>query len=236
MMGGAQHERHRVWIGKSRRRILGKDQKPDRFSGRPFSEWVGHRVGGYHSPAQRRRADESSKTNPPSSTIEPTAAASTAPDSSGWSYSAAEHDHRAFTFWRPQDLPEEDPLLGYLGLPVTLEDWTSARSEFDDYRYFSGIIVDEVREAEGFEELGRVSHSNLAVGSHCGAEPTCAVQDYFWYTEMRRSTFIGCEESAEVGCRGYLYAISNLGLTASTMDALSEPLAEVLFTPRIARR
>lgn len=127
---------------------------------------------------------------------------------SGWSSSAAEHDHRAFTFWVTENL---------LAIPVTLEDWSY---ETDEYRYFSGIIVYEVSAEDGFVEIGRVSHTDFATDVYCGSDSTCAASEYYWYSWMQRSTFID----------GYLYAISNLGLSVSSVENLEETLAEVAWT------
>ena len=134
---------------------------------------------------------------------------------SGWSSSAAEHDPHAFTFWANQNL---------LAIPVTLEDWNY---ESDGYRYFSGVIVYEVTPEDGFVEVGRVSHSSMAVDRYCGyyeGYSECYYEDYFWQTWMQRSAFMEGEDGDK-----YLYAISNMGVSSCAVDELSEPLSLVSF-------
>lgn len=130
----------------------------------------------------------------------------------GWSSSETEHDHRAFTFYASQNL---------LAIPVTLEDY-SGDWESETYSHFSGIIVYEVSAEDGFTEVGRVSHSFLAYDTYCSDAPEegdCESWDFPWYVNMRRSTFID----------NYLLAISDQGVTASSIDSLSEVLATVGF-------
>ena len=135
--------------------------------------------------------------------------------SSGWSSSAAEHDPHAFTFWANQNL---------LAIPVTLEDWGW---ETDEYRYFSGVIVYEVTPENGFVEIGRVSHSAMAVDRYCGyydGYSECRAEDYFWQTWMQRSSFMAGESDDK-----YLYAVSNMGISASSVEDLDAPLSLVSF-------
>ena len=131
-----------------------------------------------------------------------------------YSWSEAEHDHHAFNFYESHNL---------LAIPVTLEDYGW---EDDTYSHFSGIVVFEVTE-EGISEHGRVSHTHMAHDRYCGdidesdPEPVeaCSSWDYAWWTNMRRSVFV--DDS--------LFAISDMGVTASSIDALDEVLAEVRF-------
>lgn len=127
-----------------------------------------------------------------------------------WSWSEAEHDPRAFTF-RDSD--------GVLALPVTLEEAGELR---EDYRHFSGLIVYRVTPLGGFEELGRVSHAAMAHDTWCepggAGDPGLGLpcDDGFaaWFASMRRSVFFD----------DVLYAISDVGLTVSTLGALDQPL------------
>lgn len=135
-------------------------------------------------------------------------------DGWGWSYSEAEHDHRAFTFYASQNL---------LAVPVTLEDY-SGDWDSESYSHFSGIIVYRVSAEDGFVEVGRVSHSFMPFDRYClgleGApEGDCAEWTFPWYVNMRRSTFID----------DYLLAISDQGVTASAISDLDEILATVGF-------
>jgi hypothetical protein len=127
----------------------------------------------------------------------------------GWGFSEAEHDHRAFTFWLPDGTPEN--LLGYLAIPVTLEDWTW---DSDDYKYFSGIVVYEISVEDGFVGQGKVRDPR----------PRRKI------LVPRRAVFVGEGD-------GYLYALSNMGLTVSSLDAIEVPVATIEFEdPRDRRR
>ena len=130
----------------------------------------------------------------------------------GWS--EAEHDHHAFTFYESR---------GLLAIPVTLEDYGY---DDDGYSHFSGIVVFRITE-EGISEFGRVSHTMMSHDRYCDdiddsdPEPVeaCADYSYSWWVNMRRSIFAD----------DYLYAISDMGVTASSLDALDDVLAEVRF-------
>ena len=132
-----------------------------------------------------------------------------------WSSSAAEHDHHAFTFYEGRNL---------LAVPVTLEDYGW---DADEYSHFSGIIVFEVSAEDGFVEVGRISHSYMAHDRYCGdfpeddpeASEACDGWDYPWWVEMQRSRFI----------EDYLFAISDQGVTSSTIEGLDDVLAEVRY-------
>lgn len=127
----------------------------------------------------------------------------------GWSWSEAEHDHHAFTFYERE---------GLLAIPVTLEDWSR---EDGAYSHFSGVIVFDV-DGDSIAERGRVSHSGMAHDEYCerlGEGADCSGWDYEWWVQMRRSYF--ADE--------YLYAISDRGVTASSIDAIGEVLAEVRY-------
>jgi len=132
-----------------------------------------------------------------------------------WSWSEAEHDHHAFTFHEARNL---------LALPITMEDWNCPR---EDYCHFSGIVVYEVSAESGFAEIGRVSHTGLVTQDRCkgeeGAEPSvvgdCDVYALPWAAWMRRSVFRD----------DVLYAISDHGLTASRLEALDEPVANIAW-------
>ena len=131
-----------------------------------------------------------------------------------YSWSEAEHDHHAFTFYESHNL---------LAIPVTLEDYSW---ESDDYSHFSGLVVFEIT-TEGISEYGRVSHTHMARDRYCGdidesdPEPVeaCASWDYPWWTNMRRSVFAD----------DWLFAISDMGVTSSAITALDEVMAEVRF-------
>lgn len=132
----------------------------------------------------------------------------------GWSSSEAEHDHRAFTFYAAQNL---------LAIPVTLE---SSNWEDGAYSHFSGIIVFRVSAENGFEEVGRVSHSILPYDRYCTSgvedaelEIACESWEFPWWVNMRRSGFID----------DYLLAYSDQGVTASAIADLDEILSVVAY-------
>jgi hypothetical protein len=125
-----------------------------------------------------------------------------------WSYSQAEHDHHAFTFYAQQNL---------LAIPVTIESYGWDRPE---YNHFSGVIVYRVSVENGFEELGRVSHSELAQSAYCDRTGGYACGwEYGWWAWMQRSAFI----------EDYLYAFSNVGVTASPIADLSNPVSTIVL-------
>lgn len=64
----------------------------------------------------------------------------------GYSYSAAQHDHKAFTY---------DPMTGTLALPFY-------EQKNDGSGYFQGLIAYRVDAKRGFKSLGRIDHSSLA--------------------------------------------------------------------------
>jgi hypothetical protein len=130
----------------------------------------------------------------------------------GWSSSEAEYDHRAFTFFARSNL---------LALPITLQDYNAPEGP---YRHFSGMIVYRVSVDNGFEEVGRVSHSGLARDAYCErmvadgsvTEDECG-WEYGWWTSMRRSVFAD----------DWFYAILTVGVTVSPADAPADVAATV---------
>ena len=118
-----------------------------------------------------------------------------------WGSSEAEHDHRAFTFWQSENL---------LAIPVTIEDWSW---DSDDYKYFSGIVVYQVSEDNGFVGLGKVGDPRPR------RKPLLD----------RRSLFIG--EGVD-----YLFALTEGGLTVSSLCDLDEPVATIDFDDPRRRR
>lgn len=121
---------------------------------------------------------------------------------SGWSYSEAQHDHHAVTYWASQ---------GLLAIPATVEDWDGD----DGYNFFSGLVIFDVSVETGFVEVGRVSHSSLVADRYCGdihdseQEYVCESGEMAYYVNMRRSVFMD----------DYVYAISSLGVTLSAIES-----------------
>jgi len=125
-----------------------------------------------------------------------------------YSWSEAAHDHHAFTWYGSRDL---------LAIPVTTESWGD-----DGYEHFSGIALYRVTR-DGIEPAGRVSHAPMAHDAWCdriGEEDieACGWDDG-WWTWMRRSAFFD----------DVLFAISDVGVTASPIDDPDAILSEVRF-------
>lgn len=131
---------------------------------------------------------------------------------SSWSYSEAQHNPHAITYWDDQ---------GLLALPVTIENWDGR----DGYDFFSGLIIYDVSIEDGFTEVGRVSHAELALEAYCsetgeGYDYMCSGEESLaWAVQMRRSVFID----------EYVFAISSLGVSSSLIENADELLATVNF-------
>ena len=78
---------------------------------------------------------------------------------------------------------------------------------------------------QGFQEVGRISHTSFVDQVYCSparrADPAidiaCDTWNYPWFARMRRSAFID----------DYLYAFSDVGVTASHRDTLDQPVAVI---------
>ncbi len=136
-----------------------------------------------------------------------------------WSWSAAEYDHKAFTFYKPANL---------LAIPLQI-------SPNDSKEYFSGIVAYEVTLASGFKELGRVDHADLAFDYYCRQEDSPLIYPYTedcdngWYVQWaapRRSVVMTDTENV------YLYTVSDIGLKAASTDDLSATLGSIIFPPQ----
>jgi len=133
----------------------------------------------------------------------------------GWSWSSAQYDHKAFTFYKPANL---------LAIPVQIYPWASDS-------YFSGIIAYSVALDSGFEEKGRVDHKDLAYEYYCNQGPQLLpIYDNYcsngWYMEWaapRRS--IVMTGNSDV----YLYTMSDVGIKASSINSLSDTLGHLIF-------
>jgi len=135
-----------------------------------------------------------------------------------WSWSAAEYDHKAFTFYKPANL---------LAIPLQVS------PSFTD-QYFSGVVAYEITLATGFKELGRVDHSDLAFDYYCNDNPAliypytedCKSGWYFQWAAPRRSVVMTDTESV------YLYTLSDVGLKASSTRDLPTTLGSIVFPPQ----
>jgi hypothetical protein len=113
----------------------------------------------------------------------------------GWS--SALHEHHAFTYHAERRM---------LAIPL---------NNYSRDQHFSGTVVFEVSEEEGFVEVGRVDHTDIARRVHCqewytADQGQCFDEERRWWVDMRRNVFI--DDS--------VYSISNVGLS---VDNLYEP-------------
>lgn len=135
------------------------------------------------------------------------------PPGAEFSYSGAEYDHLAFTYYAPRNL---------LTIPLVAGDAGA---------YFSGMAAYRVSVADGFIELGRVDHADLAKEAYCSDiqpdEPwrsnACANGWYLWGAAPRRSILMTSGDAT------YLYSVSDIGIKAAAVDAPSAVLGRVLF-------
>jgi hypothetical protein len=140
-------------------------------------------------------------------------------DQGGWSWSAAQWDHHAFTY---------DPRTRVLAVPM------SSYHHGDASRTFLGVVLLQVAK-NGFEELGRISHQALAdttrsiecAGGAAASSHPCANrhQQPDWRSQIQRSIVMD-----EV-----LVTISQLGLQWNSLVRPKQPLAGVAFArPAVA--
>lgn len=137
------------------------------------------------------------------------------PPDAAFSYSGAEYDHLAFTYYAPRNV---------LVIPLVTVD-----SSFGNY--FSGMAAYRVSLTDGFTELGRVDHSDLAKEAYCSnvlpeelrRAESCAAGWYLWGAAPRRSIIMtGGDET-------YLYSVSDIGIKATEIEAPNVTLGRVLF-------
>jgi beta propeller domain-containing protein len=126
----------------------------------------------------------------------------------GFAWTSATHDHLAFNYF---------PEGGTLTVPVQYY----ASSLGDD---FSGFIAFSVSAANGFSELGRLDHSDLARAEHCTrstgiAPPECTVRAYLEAAQPRRAV------SAQLSGATYIYTLSNVGMKVSAAPTFGTAIA-----------
>jgi hypothetical protein len=128
----------------------------------------------------------------------------------GFAWTLATHDHLAFNYF---------PEGGTLTVPVQYY----ASSLGDD---FSGFIAFSVSAANGFSELGRLDHSDLARAEYC-ATPTgvvpvkCSTGAYLAAAQPRRAV------SAQLGGATYVYTLSNVGMKVSAAPTFGTAIAKL---------
>jgi len=130
-------------------------------------------------------------------------------DDSGWSSSAAQWDHHAFTY---------DPRTGVLAVPMT------AYSN-DPAKNFAGLMILQVTKSS-FEELGRVTHSTLAEKARIaecrtGASPYPCTQPSHqdWRAQIARSIIMD----------ELIVSLSPLGLQVNDLARPGRTVARLLL-------
>jgi len=114
-------------------------------------------------------------------------------DEGGRSTSSAQNDHHAFTY---------DPRTRILAIPMQRYSYRNSEDRFN------GLVLLRVGKRSGFEELGRVSHADLAARG-CTSQ-TCSTQvarSYAWNAPIQRSLVM----------ERYLYTLSSYGLKISKL-------------------
>ncbi|MEI6127345.1 MAG: beta-propeller domain-containing protein, partial [Pseudomonadota bacterium] len=112
---------------------------------------------------------------------------------SSWGWSEAIYEHKAFQYWEPKKI---------LAVPLSSYRYTY-KNEYDYfYEYMSKLTLLNVDNETGFSLHGSVDHS---------AFYNSDTSMYWCSQDIRRSIFMG----------DYIYAISDRGITANTIDNLT---------------
>lgn len=126
----------------------------------------------------------------------------------GYSWSPADWDHHAFTYYQPTQM---------LAVPV------SSYNPLDD-DFFMGIMVLNVDLQTGLSLAGEVDHEDLLIQATCeSAEPNCHSFYYRWLSQPTRSVFM--TESTD----SYLYSLSNIGLKSVNTSTLDQTVGSLLL-------
>jgi len=128
-----------------------------------------------------------------------------------YSYSSANYDHHAFSFFNSNLLAVPVQYNYYNYDPIS-----------PSYFNFSGIMAYRVTVENGFESLGKVDHSDLAWEMYCSIDGTlsspyvnyCPQGYYVNWASPRRSVF----ESSADGKSVYLYTVSDVGIKVGQLD------------------
>jgi hypothetical protein len=126
----------------------------------------------------------------------------------GFAWTPALWDHLAFNYF---------PSAGTLTVPIQYY-----ASQLDEH--FSGFVAFSVSVANGFAELGRVDHSDLARRVYCtttdGTVPAiCTSGFYLRAANPRRSV------SGSYSGETYIYTLSDVGMKVSVANSFGTPLA-----------
>jgi len=113
-------------------------------------------------------------------------------DWSGWGWSEATYEHKAFQYWAPRKM---------LAVPMSTSRYTGDGDTYS-YEYISKLMLVSVDTSSGLSLYGSVDHSDFYNSE----------ADYYWcYQDIRRSIFMG----------DYIYAISDRGVTATDLDNMT---------------
>ena len=121
-----------------------------------------------------------------------------------WSWSEATYEHKAFTYWAPEDL---------LAIPLSTYRYFYNESNYYNYEYISILkLINVDIENLSLSNHGEIEHSQFYNNN----------ENDWWYhssTSIRRSIFMG----------DYIYAFSSLGVTVHNTSKIS--LVEELSIP-----
>lgn len=121
------------------------------------------------------------------------------------SYSEAQYDHHAFTYFADRDL---------LAIPVTRWTGTPWADATSTGSVFTGLSVYKVDTATGFTLEGEVDHASFYKET--------STEKWFYPEPVRRSLFIGDEANGDV-----LYSVSARGIKATDADDLTQDIKAV---------
>lgn len=124
----------------------------------------------------------------------------------GYSWSQANWDHHAFTYYQPEQL---------LSVPL------SSYHDQDD-KYFMGLLVLNVDTTDGLDLAGRVDHEDLL--PECdNTLSECNTWYQRWLSQPTRSVFMSEDNDS------YLYSLSHIGLKAVSTDDYGTTLGSLLL-------
>ncbi len=130
-----------------------------------------------------------------------------------YSWSTASYDHHAFTYLESANI---------LVVPLEIYDYGSIEQNF------SGFIVLQVGEGDGFTELGRIDHEDLVENSSCYTSgqfdlTNCISWHRYSWVQPRRSVIINDSEQTVV------YSLSNVGIKASPVNDPGMTISSISF-------
>jgi len=130
-------------------------------------------------------------------------------DADGFAWTSALYDPHAFNYFDAANV-----------LTIPVQYWASRLDE-----HFSGFVAFSVSTSDGFTELGRLDHSDLARRTYC-PDPSlgisvviCDAGHYLESANPSRSV------SATFDGNTYIYTLSDVGMMVSTDEDFSNPVA-----------